>query len=53
MGRFCYLLSGLDLGAALDAGDALLDSVSGAFGPIWIGLCITVNHPTKQDMEED
>lgn len=28
-------------------GTRLLDLVSGTFGPTWIRICITVNHPTE------
>lgn len=31
-----------------DSGTRLPDLVSGAFGPTWIRLCITVNHPTER-----
>lgn len=40
------MLSGLGLDNR--QGTRLPDLVSGAFGPTWIRLCITVNHPTER-----
>lgn len=46
MRRFCYLLSGLCLGAM--AGDALAGLGIWRFWPYLDWACITVNHPTER-----